>query len=58
MALLLHTWTYADFLEDPFTWAILAIGVALARREGRAATAEGDSPRQRGERTPALGGAD
>ncbi len=30
-ALLLHTWTYADFLEDPFTWALLAIGVALAR---------------------------
>jgi O-antigen ligase len=30
-ALVLHTWTYADFLEDPFTWAILAIGVALAR---------------------------
>jgi O-antigen ligase len=29
-ALVLHTWTYADFLEDPFTWAILAIGVALA----------------------------
>jgi O-antigen ligase len=31
-ALVLHTWTYADFLEDPFTWAILAIGVALARQ--------------------------
>ncbi len=30
-ALVLHTWTYADFLEDPFTWALLAIGVALAR---------------------------
>ena len=30
-ALVLHTWTYADFLEDPFTWAILAIGVALAK---------------------------
>jgi O-antigen ligase len=30
-ALVLHTWTYADFLEDPFTWAILGIGVALAR---------------------------
>jgi O-antigen ligase len=30
-ALVLHTWTYADFLEDPFTWAILAVGVALAR---------------------------
>jgi O-antigen ligase len=31
-ALVLHTWTYADFLEDPFTWAILAIGAALARQ--------------------------
>ncbi len=30
-ALVLHTWAYADFLEDPFTWALLAIGVALAR---------------------------
>jgi O-antigen ligase len=30
-ALILHTWTYADFLEDPFTWALLAIGLALAR---------------------------
>ena len=34
-ALVLHTWTYADFLEDPFAWAILAVGVALAR-QGRA----------------------
>jgi O-antigen ligase len=32
-ALVLHTWTYADFLEDPFTWALLAIGVALARAQ-------------------------
>jgi O-antigen ligase len=39
-ALVLHTWIYADFLEDPFTWTVLAIGVALvpqarvrARRE-------------------------
>jgi O-antigen ligase len=30
-ALVLHTWTYADFLEDPFTWTLLGIGVALAR---------------------------
>jgi O-antigen ligase len=30
-ALVLHTWTYADFLEDPFTWMLLGIGVALAR---------------------------
>jgi O-antigen ligase len=32
-ALVLHTWTYADFLEDPFTWTLLALGVALARAE-------------------------
>jgi O-antigen ligase len=34
-ALVLHTWIYADFLEDPFTWTLLALGVALARQEGR-----------------------
>jgi O-antigen ligase len=34
-ALVLHTWTYADFLEDPFTWTLLALGVALARQDGR-----------------------
>ncbi|HEY4996651.1 MAG TPA: O-antigen ligase family protein [Solirubrobacteraceae bacterium] len=37
-ALVLHTWTYADFLEDPFTWALLGVGLALAR-QGRAAPA-------------------
>ena len=42
-ALVLHTWTYADFLEDPFTWALLAVGVALARRE-RARTAAAAAP--------------
>jgi O-antigen ligase len=31
-ALVLHTWTYADFLEDPFSWTLLAIGMALARQ--------------------------
>jgi putative inorganic carbon (HCO3(-)) transporter len=30
-ALVLHTMTYADFLEDPLTWTLLGIGVALAR---------------------------
>ncbi len=39
-ALVLHTWTYADFLEDPFTWTLLAIGVALARQ---ARTGQGSS---------------
>jgi O-antigen ligase len=34
-ALVLHTWTYADFLEDPTTWLLLAIGMALARQGGR-----------------------
>jgi len=29
-ALVVHTWTYADFLEDPLTWTLLGIGVALA----------------------------
>jgi O-antigen ligase len=29
-ALLLHTWVYASFLEDPMTWTLLAIGTALA----------------------------
>jgi O-antigen ligase len=40
-ALVLHTWTYADFLEDPFTWTLLAIGVALAR-QAEAAYGEDD----------------
>jgi O-antigen ligase len=30
-ALVLHTWAYADFLEDPLTWTLLGIGIALAR---------------------------
>jgi O-antigen ligase len=38
-ALVLHTWTYADFLEDPITWTLLGIGVALAR----VARAEGEA---------------
>jgi O-antigen ligase len=35
VALVLHTWTYADFLEDPITWTLLGIGVALARQDAR-----------------------
>ena len=36
-ALLLHTFVYAAFLEDPLTWTLLAIAAALRRveREGR-----------------------
>jgi O-antigen ligase len=32
VALIVHTLFYADFLEDPSTWALLAVGAALARR--------------------------
>jgi len=33
VALVLHTFAYADFLEDPITWTLLGIGVALARAQ-------------------------
>lgn len=42
LALLLHTMLYADFLEDPVTWALLAIGGSLAVAARAAA-----EPRQR-----------
>ncbi len=38
-ALVLHTWAYADFLEDPLTWTLLGIGTALALA-ARAAASE------------------
>jgi O-antigen ligase len=57
-ALVLHTWTYADFLEDPFTWAILAIGVALARQGANPPPSrEERSPLEHDDPSPALGGA-
>ncbi len=43
-ALVLHTFTYADFLEDPATWVLLGIGVALACAPG------GGEPRRRAPR--------
>ncbi len=38
LALVFHTELYADFLEDPFSWTLLGIGLALAYRH-RAARA-------------------
>jgi O-antigen ligase len=35
-ALVLHTWVYADFLEDPLTWTLLGLGVAFAVGRNRA----------------------
>jgi O-antigen ligase len=49
-ALVLHTFAYADFLEDPMTWTLLGIGVALARASPAA------EPREQ-QRTAADGGA-
>jgi O-antigen ligase len=31
VALVVHTWAYADFLEDPIAWTLLAVGCGLAR---------------------------
>jgi O-antigen ligase len=46
-ALVLHTFAYADFLEDPLTWTLLGIGIALARAgelSGRDQVADGTGP--------------
>ncbi|MEN0011974.1 MAG: O-antigen ligase family protein, partial [Solirubrobacteraceae bacterium] len=42
VALVLHSWLYAAFLEDPFTWALLAVGLSLGAEAlaGRDAAAE------------------
>jgi putative inorganic carbon (HCO3(-)) transporter len=32
LALVFHTMLYADFLEDPFAWTLMGIGVALAHQ--------------------------
>ena len=44
---MLHTWTYADFLEDPLTWTLLGIGVALARARDAAPREDGARRRRR-----------
>ena len=32
VAVIVHTWLYAAFLEDPVAWTLLAVGAVLARR--------------------------
>src|SRR5829696_4458847 len=32
VAVIVHTWLYAAFLEDPVAWTLLAVGAPLARR--------------------------
>jgi hypothetical protein len=43
-ALVLHTWLYAAFLEDPVTWSLLAIGAALAAPLAGRRDSEDDAP--------------
>jgi O-antigen ligase len=41
VAVIVHTWLYAAFLEDPVAWTLLAVGAVLARRpRSRRASAE------------------
>jgi putative inorganic carbon (hco3(-)) transporter len=47
LALLVHTMLYADFLEDPVTWMLLAIGGALAVSSQAASLAERQTSRPR-----------
>lgn len=39
--LVVHTWLYAAFLEDPITWALLAVGLSLCANGSREAGAAG-----------------
>jgi O-antigen ligase len=41
-ALVLHTWVYADFLEDPIAWTLLGVGVALSFARAPATAAAED----------------
>lgn len=44
VAMVLHSWFYAAFLEDPLTWALLAVGVSLgAAGTGGEAGAEAET---------------
>jgi O-antigen ligase len=46
-ALVLHTWLYAAFLEDPVTWTLLALGTALAAPAAAAAASRGEASESR-----------
>jgi O-antigen ligase len=54
VAILVHTWMYAAFLEDPLVWALLGAGVALAAvPPGRDPVASGEAPQPVTESEPA-----
>jgi O-antigen ligase len=54
-ALVLHTWVYADFLEDPVTWTLLGIGVALRTMRGADPARAGVEPSSAATAMPVLG---
>ncbi len=51
-ALLLHTFVYAAFLEDPLSWTLLAMAAALRRVEGEGSGAEDPPARSAGRAEP------
>lgn len=53
IALVFHTLLYADFLEDPVTWALLAVGCSLASSRAGAVAGRDDRPRSRAATIPA-----
>jgi O-antigen ligase len=53
-ALVLHTWLYASFLEDPVTWTLLALGTALMVTRGAPAPAEPEEASRNGHRRDAV----
>ncbi len=57
LALLFHTMLYADFLEDPLTWALLGIGAELARRGASATAPAEERARSRRLGTASIAGA-
>lgn len=44
LALVFHTMLYADFLEDPLSWTLLGIGMALIHRRSTTAADEAARP--------------
>ncbi len=55
VALVVHTWLHAAFLEDPLTWVLLGAGAALARGAGRGGASPATPPgrEEEGARSPA-----